>query len=310
LIKKLVFFGVLLSMVLAGCVSTEEITPLARQSFNLGNALSRLGEFQQAEQAYLTALKQNPDYHDAVYNLIVLYMHRQQYEKAIDIIQPYRGIEQFLELEAYLSAVSGNTDRALDIYARLAERDGGHSWEIKRIEVLIEAQSYEQAETEALRLVEEQVTEAQLYYLLGRIEQLSGTSDGMDWFSTALLSDPSHEQALEEVRSVYETDEAEAPLRRELSDLLDKAVRKHPEHAGIQFWTGKNLLLLSEASGLDHISRAYEIGTLPDAQFVDLYELLDSSENQLSLSYAELLEDLGIVVIISVPPGEQELSGQ
>jgi hypothetical protein len=132
----------------------------------------------------------------------------------------------------------------------------------------------------------------------------------MDWFSTALLSDPSHEQALEEVRSVYETDEAEAPLRRELSDLLDKAVRKHPEHAGIQFWTGKNLLLLSEASGLDHISRAYEIGTLPDAQFVDLYELLDSSENQLSLSYAELLEDLGIVVIISVPPGEQELSGQ
>jgi tetratricopeptide (TPR) repeat protein len=310
LIRKLAFLGVLLSLLLAGCATTDEISPLARQSYNLGNALSRLGEFQQAEQAYLTALNLYPDYHDAAYNLILLYIHRQKYEQALDSIESYRGQEGFLELEAYLSAVSGNTEQALELYAQLAERDGDYTWKLKRIEVLIDAQSYQQAEAEALELVQARVTDAQLYYLLGRIEQLRESSDGMDWFASALLADPSHEQALEVLRSVYETDDAPVELRRELAGLLDKAVKKHPEHAGIQFWTGKNLLLLGETSGLEHVRRSYELGSLADSQFVDLYDLLESSESELSRKYAELLEELGVVVIIQPSSGESKLSGQ
>jgi tetratricopeptide (TPR) repeat protein len=290
----------MLVALLSGCATTAEIPPLAKQSYNLGNALSRLGEYGNAENAYLTALKQYPEYRDAGYNLTLLYIHQQEYKKALDAIDPFTGDESFIELEAFLAAESGDTDRALELYEVLYERDRDPSWQVERIKILVNSESFQEAKAVAQQMIADQVTHPDIYYMLGRIEEISEQGDGIGWYSSAFLADPGHDAALEKLLDFYDTQSGDQVLRRELDTVLEASMAEHPENQLLQFYRGRNLLLTGERSGLEFLINSYGDDEISDQMYLDLYDRLSDLYPALAADLLGELERLDVVRIVTI----------
>ncbi len=181
-------------LLLLSCSSTQELSLLSQQSYNLGNAYLRLGEYEQAEAAYRFAVEEAPEYYRASYNLAYAYSAQGKYAQAVTLldglIDSYPDEKELYELRAYVRYQQADLQRALGEFEAMIDRWDDQQLRLSAAKIALELGLYERADVHLRYLYDEDLLSAELLYLIGETERLSGVSDGMQWYATAVLEDP------------------------------------------------------------------------------------------------------------------------
>ena len=118
--KSLLFTIIGLALLYSSCTTIDPMTDLVIQSYNLGVANMQLGNTKEAENAFLYALQEYPEYTDAAFDLALLYQGTEAYQDSLEIVNHFitDNYEQkdWRLLEAYLLYKSGETTKALGRY--------------------------------------------------------------------------------------------------------------------------------------------------------------------------------------------------
>lgn len=127
---KIVFAGLLIPFLLAGCVGGLSRRESAKLYYNLGNAYLELGDTAKASESYLKALEYNKNMKIASFNLAKAYIEVEKYSEAIEIIdgmlikEPENTI--LLSAKAYCVYRFGNYEKATEIYDNVLDIDPGN----------------------------------------------------------------------------------------------------------------------------------------------------------------------------------------
>ncbi len=276
------------------------MTDLAQQSYNLGNACTRLGEYTQAEEAYLMAINEYPDYYEAAYNLARLYSDNKQYTKAYALVDKF--IDRYPEkkeldlLRAYLLYYLGNQQESLAAYERIIDHQGDNELRITCAKIALEMKEYEKARTHLTYLYDEHELSGELLFLLGETERLSGVSDGMQWYESAVLQEPGYQPALQHLID-YAKSHEDDDLTREIGRIVKKAVEASPDDPLLVYEYAKYLLSTGDEQGVSYMKRALTLGYHDTDALLAIY---DDLQGKLADSYLAMLGESNIIRVVQV----------
>lgn len=286
---------------LFSCATTGTVTDLARQSFNLGNALTQLGDTDGAESAFLVALEEYPEYLEASYNLALLYTEEEEYTKAYavvdEILRVYPDSRELLVLQAYLIYYLGDASGALKKYEELIDRFDEPALHLDCAKIALETGEYDTARRHLMVLFDQGDLSGELIFLLGELDRLSGESDGMDWYIVALLENPGYRPALDKVLIHFEEEGLSTEGRIELDEILGEAMSKAPSDPQIAYYRARNLLLLGDVEGVSLMQKAVQLGFEDTDKLLEIY---DELEGEIASVYLSMLEMQNIVRVVEL----------
>lgn len=287
-------------LLLLSCSSTQELSLLSQQSYNLGNAYLRLGEYEQAEAAYRFAVEEAPEYYRASYNLAYAYSAQGKYAQAVTLldglIDSYPDEKELYELRAYVRYQQADLQRALGEFEAMIDRWDDQQLRLSAAKIALELGLYERADVHLRYLYDEDLLSAELLYLIGETERLSGVSDGMQWYATAVLEDPGYLPALQYLLDLAGS--AGEKTDQEILRILSQASEAAPEDPSVAYQYAQMLLAEGDDLGVQIMNRAIELGFADTDQLLALYDLL---EGDLARSYLEMLEAADLIRIVPVP---------
>lgn len=285
-------------LMLSSCATSQASKDLSVLSFNLGNAYALQQETSSAEEAYRNAAAYDPGNIDAVYNLILLLVENGEYAKAYDELlpllekQPVR--KDLLEMKAYILYQMYLPESALLVYEQLLDNEEDERMRLDCARIAMDLGQYERAQGHLAVLYEASTFSGELMFLFGEIDRLTGLSDPMSWYKTAVLTEPGYRPALEKLTAYADSTNSEG-VKEELIRVMEDAVEEHPGDADVQYLLGKRMLLSGNSEGIDHVRESLRSG-YTDTDGVR--ELLSSLEDaDLSDSFARMLEQEGLIYI-------------
>lgn len=183
---------------------------------NRGILLMERSDFLNAEMNFLHALRADPRYAPALYNLAQVYYQSKKYQTALEWVR--KALEQrpgdvvLLELEGDALAGTGDALQALDAYGKVLDAGGGANREelLRRAAVLALDKGYFDTAEKYFRLAIGDFGEnAENWYNLGRFLEARGRDgEAIDAYRRALIHDPALAKAYFNKARLHEKDRA------------------------------------------------------------------------------------------------------
>ncbi len=186
---------------------TDE-SDIAVEYFNVGNAFYEIDQFGKAIEYYDKVLKIDPDFHKARYNLVYIYVSREDFKTANKHIN-YLYITgddnlRIKKLSAYIKYSEGKLDDSLGLYLDVLD-SGDNSDDIRFniVKLYFQLEDYENA----LDYVKELILgkeDVDLYYMAGLIADNARDLDlAIDYYETCIELGGKEKDLLGNVLDIY-----------------------------------------------------------------------------------------------------------
>lgn len=290
--------ALLFLLLLSSCATSQSSKELSVISYNLGNAYALQREDSAAEAAYRNAFSYDPENTEARFNLVILLVENQEYAKAeaelLPLLEKQPEDRELQKMRAYILYHRYLPEDALSVYEQLLSEEEDEQLRLRCARIAMDLKQYDRARDHLQSIYDQGLFSGELMFLFGEIEMLTGISDGMSWYKTAVLTEPEYLPALDALLAYAEGSESEG-VEKELIRVLEEAVEASPDESSLQYLLGMRMLLAGDAGGIDHIKESIHSGY---AEIEEIRGLLISLEDtDLAYAFAEMLEQEGLVYI-------------
>lgn len=181
--------------------SLAEKMPISDHYYNLGIVYKKLGEFEAAEKAFISAQQLAPNDIDVLLRLAEVFHAQGATQKSIDMYQQVLDIQpnQVVALVKMGRAIYNQGEKKKGIYSLLnateLQPDFGEAWQVLG-DLLYDIGDYQNALSAFQNAYDLQNQVADLPYSIGMCyEALSNMDQAVVWYRKALEIDPQHAQA-------------------------------------------------------------------------------------------------------------------
>jgi tetratricopeptide (TPR) repeat protein len=193
-----IHFGILF-IILSSCSTNPYKNELAEAYYNLGNAYSDLGKLDEASLVFIKALKIDPDFSSAAYNLGIVQIQSEKYKDGIlslqELLKKQPDNTLVMKVLAWGYYKSGDSDGAVEVYKLILDIDIQNYDALNNITVLLMNDSeYTEAYKYLVQLEALETEDSNIYYNLGVSERELGISTGSVWFESAFDLDNNSEK--------------------------------------------------------------------------------------------------------------------
>jgi len=201
-LKDIPFFLVIISLlVLSSCSSFGYKDELVGAYYNLGNAYSDLGNFEQSSAAFVRALQIDPSFPSASYNLGIVQIQSGNFSEGIDVLRDLLQKEPdniiIMKVLAWGYYKNGELSKAIGVYEKILQIDFYNTDALNNITILmVNLKMYEKAYPYLVQLEAIGDVDSNLYYNIGITERELGKSSGLEWFELAYEKDVNLEKNL------------------------------------------------------------------------------------------------------------------
>ncbi len=223
--KKLFWVSIFLTFF--SCNTTKQDTDLVAEYFNIGNAFYELGDYSKAEEYYLKSIELNDEFYKARYNLVYIYVKKQQFSEAAKQIKLLEDVDEdnllIRSMKAYINYSEGKLDDALELYKDIYN-SGLKNSDILLAIVKINYQLGKYSEgldytDELLEIISDENT----FYLCALLAEGANEDDLALSYSDAVLAiNPDNLTVLKKKLELYKKSDDSKKIENVLVTLIDK----------------------------------------------------------------------------------------
>jgi len=197
-IKILLLSGFII-LISTSCTSFQYKDELVKAYYNLGNSYMELGKLKESELVLARAVRIDPSFYSAAYNLGIVQILSGEYKKGITSLksllekQPENTL--VLKVLAWGYYKNGDSSQAIEVYRKILGMDAFNKDVLNNISILLMNQKmYSEAYSYMVQIEKLGNADGNLLYNLGVAERELSISSGLSWFESAYKKNPKLEK--------------------------------------------------------------------------------------------------------------------